>query len=181
MEQMSPTAQILSMVASIIVALGGIELVKFLFNLRYHRRASSAQADQEETTAEQKAADLRRHELETANQMLAQVKEQNAYLGEQIKEYNRDKEEDRRLKSEMRYEIAELKRKTAGLQDEFTKSETRRKQAERYYCAVESCKRRRPPLGTYSSDAQVSSDLVIEVRGRDASGRFVKKNTPTEK
>lgn len=156
---------------------GGLELIKWLFSLRANRRKDTAQADQEEKTAEQQAADLRRHELDTAYQMLEQVKAQNQYLGEQIKAYHEDKAQDRELKESMRRELAELKmaqveqeRKMLGLQKAFTESETRRKNAERFYCVVEHCPQRRPPIGTYSTDAEMA------IIARDSHGRFTKKS-----
>ena len=134
---------------------GGLELIKWLFSLRANRRKDTAQADQEEKTAEQQAADLRRHELDTAYQMLEQVKAQNQYLGEQIKAYHEDKEQERKM---------------LGLQKAFTESETRRKNAERFYCVVEHCPQRRPPIGTYSTDAEMA------IITRDSHGRFTKKS-----
>lgn len=149
---------------TIILSLGGLELIKYLLGLiigyRSDRRKENAQAKQEEATAGQQDAELRKNEVAVMNQVIDTVRLQLTEVMEAYKtiraerdELRSDKEEDRKIKAELRYNVSELQRKVGGLEKAFTDSETRRLASERLYCSNEKCTRRKPPIGTYSSEA----------------------------
>lgn len=164
----------------ILAALGGLEFVKWIASLDIWRKKGKAevkkeeaQAKQEDNTAAQQQANLVSTQIETSKQMLEQMKQHNEYQAALLKSYELEKLEDRKIKQELRYKVTEHERKIEGLQRAFTESESRRIAAERLYCAKESCKIRKPPIGTYSSENPKPAAAVIE-RKRDAGGRFVK-------
>lgn len=160
----------------IVAALGGWEAIKYLLSLRANRRKDKAEAQQQENTALQQDVDIRKAEYELMKKFIEQYKDRNEELQSELKEYKADKAEDRKLKEELRKELAEVKmnqaeqeRRIKGLQTAFTESETRRKNAERFYCVVENCPQRHPPMGTFSTDAEMA------IITRDSRGRFAKK------
>lgn len=159
---------------AIVAGLGGWEAIKYLISLGANRRKDKAEAQQEETTAAQQQAELVRHQIETSNQMLEQMKMQNAYLGEQIAAYQQEKVEDRQLKKEYRYRIEELERKTDGLQAAFSREVTKKRDAERHYCAVENCTKRIPKMGEYSTETTDINAIMEQPRDR-RTGRFTRK------
>ena len=172
----------------IVVALGGWEAIKYLLSLRANRRRDKAQAKQEEATAGQQDADLRQKELDLLNQIVETTKQQYGELKQRYDELLEERKDDRKEMDALRKEVAELKlalaeqeRKTSGLQRAFTESETKRLEAERYFCAFENCTKRQPPFGTYtpeSGSGLVSIDdeaATVQVKERDEKGRFKKK------
>ena len=167
MEGMNMLPMWVEVFIGIATALGGWEAIKYLLSLRANRRKDKAEAVQEEMTAAQQQAELVRHQLETSAQMLEQMKAQNTYFAEQVKAYEADKEEDRKLKRELRLTVAEHERKIDGLQRAFNESETRRRAAERLFCSVEECPQRVPPLGTYNGG---------DIPPRKSNGQFAKRN-----
>lgn len=151
----------LDMFLAIVAALGGWEAVKYLLSLRANRRKDKAEADEADAVAHQQAATAgemdaawRKNELDLLNSFVETAKVQ----------YNdllKEKEEDRRIKAELRselrryeHEVLENTRKIEGLQRAFTEEIARRRSLERLYCSNETCKRRQPPLGTFSLDEQ---------------------------
>lgn len=157
----------LNMTLAIATAFGGIEFVKWLVSLGAHRRKDKAQAKQEEATAGQQDADLRQKEYELMNQFVETAKQQFEDMKGRYDMLLAEKNDDRKIKAELRIKVAELERKTDGLQRAFTESESRRRSAERLYCSVESCTKRKPPIGTYDSAA-------IHERPRRENGQFEK-------
>ncbi len=139
---------------AILAALGGLELVKYLISLRANRRKDKAQAAQEEASAGTQDAEWRKNELELMNQFVETAKQQFEDLKQRYDTLLEEKKEDRKLKQEYRLQLAEHERKIEGLQRAFSESETRRKRSERLYCSEENCVKRKPPLGTYDSEAQ---------------------------
>lgn len=174
----------LNVFIGILAALGGFEFIKWvvglIVNWRAHRRKNSAEATESEAVAHQQAAtagqqdaDWRQKELELMTSFVNTAKVQYEDLTKRYEEQKLEKEEDRKIKHELRMKVAEHERKIDGLQRAFTESESRRIAAERLYCAKESCKLRKPPIGTYSSDNPHPATVAVE-RKRDAGGRFVK-------
>ena len=145
----------LNMTLAIATAFGGIELLKWLASLRAHRRRDRAQAKQEEASAAQSDTDWRQKELELMTSFVNTAKGQYDDLTRRYDDLKGEKEEDRRIKQELRLKVSEHERKIDGLQRAFTESESRRIAAERLYCSVESCTNRRPPIGTYDSSKPV--------------------------
>lgn len=140
-------------------AFGGLELLKWFASLDIFRRkvkaeaqTQEAQAKQEAITAEQQQNALVHQQLEMSSQMLAQMKQHNAYLGEQLATYQQEKLEDRKLKSEYRYRISELERSVAGMKAVFGREVAKKKDAELHYCANEKCTIRIPKMGEYSTE-----------------------------
>lgn len=142
------------MTLAIAAAFGGIELLKWLVSIGAHRRKDKAQAKQEETTAGKQEADLRQKEYELMNQFVETAKQQFEDMKGRYDTLLAEKNDDRRIKVELRIKVAELERKTDGLQRAFNESESRRRSAERLYCSDESCLKRRPPIGTYVSSVK---------------------------
>lgn len=161
---------------AIVAGLGGWEAIKYLISLGANRRKDKAEAAQEETTAAQQQAELVRHQIETSNQMLEQMKQHNAYLGEQISTYQQEKIEDRKLKQEYRYRIEELERKTDGLQTAFNREVAKKRDAERHYCATEKCQHRVPKMGDYATDTADINAILDPPRDK-RTGRFVSRKT----
>lgn len=162
----------------IAAALGGFEFIKWIVGLivnwRAHRRKESAEAKeadavahQQVATAGQQDADWRQKELELMTAFVGTAKQQYEDLTRRYEELKAEKDEDRKIKSELRMTVAQHERKIDGLQRAFTESESRRISAERYYCAVEGCTLREPPLGTYDSSKTIP---------RRKNGQFAKKN-----
>lgn len=158
----------------IVAGLGGLEFIKYLLSLRANRRKDKAEAKQQEATAGQQDAELRQKELDLLNQIVETTKQQYGELKERYDELLTERKSDRAEMDALRKEVAELRiwkaeqeRKTEGLQRAFTESESRRKAAERLYCADESCTKRRPPIGTYHSEAVP----------RNSKGQFVARKT----
>lgn len=174
-----------NVVIGIVVSFGGLEFIKYLVDLFVNWRAnkrknsaeakeSEAEAKQQEATAGQQDAELRQKELDLLNQIVETTKQQYGELKERYDELLTERKSDRAEMNALRKEVAELRiwkaeqeRKTEGLQRAFTESESRRISAERYYCAVEGCTLREPPLGTYDSS---------KVIPRRKNGQFAKKN-----
>ena len=186
MEEMQTLPMWVNVFIGIAAALGGWEAIKYLISLRANRRKDSAQAKQEEATAGQQDADLRQKELELLNQIVETTKSQYGELKQRYDELLVERKADREEMDELRREVAELRvslaeqeRKTAGLQRAFTESETKRLEAERYFCAFESCTKRQPPFGTYQPEHGVMSindeAATVQVPERDEKGRFKKK------
>ena len=173
------------MAGGMITALGGWEAIKYLLSLRANRRKDKAEAGQQEAIAGQQDAELRQKELDLLNQIVETTKAQYGELKQRYDELLVERKADREEMDALRKEVAELKlqlaeqeRKTAGLQRAFTESETKRLEAERYFCASESCTKRQPPFGTYTNGAAASVNdgaAVVQVKERDAKGRFTKK------
>lgn len=183
-----------NVVIGITVSFGGLEFIKYLVGLfvnwRANKRKNSAEAKESEAvahqqvaTAGQQDADWRQKELELMTSFVDTAKKQYADLTQRYEELKEEKEEDHKIKQELRKEIRALnlwkleqERKTEGLQRAFTESESRRIAAERLYCSREECKKRKPPIGTYSSDgAQPKPQPTVAIeRKRDSGGRFVK-------
>lgn len=169
----------------IAAALGGFEFIEWIVGLivnwRARRRKESAEAKeadavahQQVATAGQQDADWRQKELELMTAFVDTAKQQYEDLTHRYEELKAEKEEDRKIKQDLRREVnalnirlAENERKTDGLQRAFTESESRRIAAERYYCAVEGCTLREPPIGTYDSSKTIP---------RRKNGQFAKKN-----
>lgn len=173
----------LNIFLAIVAGLGGWEAIKYLISLGANRRKDKAEAQQEEahakqeeTTAQQQQAELVRHQIETSNQMLEQMKLQNAYLGEQISVYQQEKVEDRKLKKEYRFRIEELERKTDGLQLAFNREVAKKRDAERHYCATEKCQHRVPKMGDYATDTADINAILDPPRDK-RTGRFVSRKT----
>ena len=169
----------LNVFLGIVGAVGGLEFVKWIASFDIWRKKGKAeakkeeaQAKQEDNTAAQQHADLVSTQIETSKQMLEQMKQHNEYQAALLKSYEQEKLEDRRIKQELRLEVTDLKRQVTGLQDAFTKEVSARRSAERLYCSLESCKRRKPPIGTYSADNPPERSVVT--RPRSANGQFVK-------
>ena len=177
-----------AMAGGMVTALGGWEAIKYLLSLRANRRKDKAEAAQGEALAGQQDAELRQKELDLLNQIVETTKAQYGELKQRYDELLMERKADREEMDALRKEVAELKlqlaeqeRKTAGLQRAFTESETKRLEAERYFCAIENCTKRRPPFGSYHSSGdgigarpvtpeETRPDLV-----RDKKGRFTKK------
>ena len=158
----------------IVAALGGLEFIKYLLSLRANRRKDKAEAAQGEALAGQSDADLRQKELALLNDIVETTKQQYGELKQRYDELLVERKADREEMDALRKEVAELRvwkaeqeRKTEGLQRAFTESESRRKAAERMYCADEACTKRRPPIGTYHGE-----DMP-----RNSKGQFVARKT----
>lgn len=158
METMNQLPMWVNVFIGIAAALGGWEAIKYLLSLRANRRKDKAEAKQQEAAAGQQDADLRQKELELLNQIVETTKSQYGELKERYDELLAERKSDRAEMDALRKEVAELRlwkaeqeRKTEGLQRAFTESESRRKNAERLYCADEKCTHRHPPIGTYDS------------------------------
>jgi hypothetical protein len=154
--------QWLKLVSAVIVGLGGaagiLELIKYLFSLRAHRRKDNAEAKKEEASAGQQDAELREKELHVLNQIadaakaqLYEWKQAYADVKAEREALKADKEEDRRIKSELRMELAKVKRQCNGVQETLNLEIAARRSAERLYCDNEACLIRHPPKGTYHS------------------------------
>jgi hypothetical protein len=146
----------------IAAALGGFEFIKWIVGLivnwRARRRKESAEAKEADAVAHQQVAaagqqdaDWRQKELELMTAFVQTAKEQYEDLTRRYDELKAEKNEDRKIKQELRLKMTEHERKIDGLQRAFTESESRRIAAERLYCSVESCTKRHPPMGTYDS------------------------------
>ena len=171
----------------IVAALGGWEAIKYILSLRANRRKEKAEAGQQEALAGQSDADLRQKELELLNQIVETTKSQYGELKQRYDELLEERKDDRKEMDALRKEVAELKlalaeqeRKTSGLQRAFTESETRRLEAERYFCAFENCTKRQPPFGTYKPEigdyVSINDEVAaVQAKGRDKKGRFKKK------
>lgn len=166
----------------IVTALGGWEAIKYLLSLRANRRKDKAAAAQGEALAGQSDADLRQKELALLNDIVETTKQQYGELKQRYDELLLERKADRAEMDALRKEVAELKlqlteqgRKTAGLQRAFTESETKRLEAERLYCAVADCTQRVPPIGTYGNEASGSIKPDVQPVVRDKKGRFTKK------
>ena len=158
MEEMNALPMWLNVFIGIAAALGGWEAIKYLLNLRANRRKDKAEAAQGEALAGQQDAELRQKELDLLNQIVETTKSQYGELKQRYDELLVERKADREEMDALRKEVAELKlqlaeqeRKTAGLQRAFTESETKRLEAERYFCAFENCTKRQPPFGSYHS------------------------------
>lgn len=165
----------------IVAALGGWEAIKYLLSLRANRRKDKAQAKQEEATAGQQDADLRQKELDLLNQIVETTKQQYGELKQRYDELLKERKADREEMDALRKEVSELRTTTGNLQRAFAESETSRLEAERYFCAFESCTKRQPPFGTYKPDASGIVSIndeaaTVQVKERDPkTGRFKKK------
>lgn len=170
----------------IAAALGGWEAIKYLLSLRANRRKDKAEAGQQEAIAGQQDAELRQKELDLLNQIVETTKAQYGELKQRYDELLVERKADREEMDALRKEVAELKlalaeqeRKTAGLQRAFTESETKRIEAERYFCAFENCTKRQPPFGSYNSSENAGGGYTPEETRpdlvRDAKGRFARK------
>ena len=166
----------------IAAALGGLEFIKWIVGLivnwnanRKKETAEAKEADavahQQVATAGQQDADWRQKELELMTAFVGTAKQQYEDLTRRYEELKAEKEEDRKIKQDLRREVnalnirlAEMERKTEGLQRAFTESEARRQDAEYHYCADEKCAKRKPRLGTYTTQP------------RAKNGKFAKKN-----
>jgi hypothetical protein len=162
----------LNVFTGIVLALGGLEFFKWIFSLDIFRRKGKAEAKEAEanahqqaTTAEQQEAELRRHELETAYQMIEQMKQQNAYLGEQIKLQRQEKEEDRKIKGELRMKVAEHERILIGIQKAWNIEMSKKRDAERHYCGVENCSARKPRMGEYETETTDLEAIIAQGGG----------------
>lgn len=155
--------QWLKLVSAVIVALGGaagiLELLKYLFSIRANRRKNTAEAKQQEATAGRQDAELREKELHVLNQIaeaakgqLEEWKQAYADVKAEREALKADKEEDRRIKSELRMELAKVQRQCNGVQVTLSNEIAARRAAERMYCDNEACTMRHPPKGTYHSD-----------------------------
>ena len=178
MEEMQTMPMWVNVFIGIAAALGGFELIKYLLSLRANRRKDKAQAKQEEATAGQQDADLRQKELDLLNQIVETTKQQYGELKQRYDELLKERKADREEMDALRKEVAELKlviaeqeRKTNGLQRAFTESEGRRMEAERLYCADESCPQRKKHAGIPIDDPTATT----QVKERDEKGRFKKK------
>ena len=178
MEEMQTMPMWVNVFIGIAAALGGFELIKYLLSLRANRRKDKAQAKQEEATAGQQDADLRQKELDLLNQIVETTKQQYGELKQRYDELLLERKADREEMDALRKEVAELKlalaeqeRKTNGLQRAFTESEGRRMEAERLYCADESCPQRKRHAGISIDDPTATT----QVKERDEKGRFKKK------
>lgn len=163
MEQMTMPMWV-NVFIGIAAALGGWEAIKYVISLRANRRKDKAEAGQQEAIAGQQDADWRQKELELMTSFVNTAKEQYEDLTKRYDEMKQEKDFDRKIKQELRLKLSEHERKIEGLQRAFTESETRRKAAERLYCADEKCPKRRPPLGTYDSTPRL----------RNKKGQFIK-------
>lgn len=145
--------------ANVLIGLGGLELIKYMLSLRAHRRKDDAEAKKEEVSAGQQDAELREKELhvliEIAEAAKAQVDEwKDAYatMRAEREDLRADKEQDRKIKAELRGKVAKFERQMAGVQEMLNKEIAARKAAESLYCDDETCILRHPPKGTYHSD-----------------------------
>lgn len=185
MEEMNALPMWLNVFLGIAAALGGWEAIKYLLSLRANRRKDKAEAAQGEALAGQQDAELRQKELDLLNQIVETTKSQYGELKQRYDELLVERKADREEMDALRKEVAELKlqlaeqeRKTNGLQRAFTESETKRLEAERYFCAVADCANRVPPIGEYHSSGDGNGiprpDEAPYIR--DKKGRFTKKD-----
>jgi len=148
--------QWLKLVLAVIAGLGGgtviLEIFKYLVSLPFHRRKDKAEAKKEEATAGQQDAELREKELHVLNQIAEAAKGQLEEYKQAYADAKADKEEDRRIKSELRMELAKVQRQCNGVQVTLSNEIAARRAAERMYCDNEACTMRHPPKGTYHSD-----------------------------
>ena len=166
-ETMTTMPMWMNMALAVLTALGGIELVKYLLSLRANRRKDKAEAKQQEATAGQQDAELREKELHVLNQIAEAAKGQLEEWKHSYEALKAEKEEDRKIKAELRMDVAKLKRQVAGLQEKINEETSLRKGAERLYCDNEACTIRHPPKGTYHS----------EIMPRNSKGQFVSRKT----
>ena len=152
--------QWLKLVGAVIAGLGGaaglLELMKYLFSLTAHRRKDKAEAKMEEANAGRQDAELREKELHVLNQIAEAAKGQldewkQAYADAKAEReaLKADKEEDRKIKSELRMEVAKLQRQYNGVQLTLKNEIAARHATERLFCDNEACLIRHPPKGTY--------------------------------
>ena len=151
----------------IVAGLGGLEFIKYLLSLRANRRKDKAEAKQQEATAGQQDAELREKELHVLNQIAEAAKGQLEEWKHSYEALKAEKEEDRRIKAELRMDVAKLKRQVAGQQETINLEIAARKSAERLYCSNEDCTIRKPSIGTYHS----------EKVPRNSKGQFVARKT----
>lgn len=148
--------QWLKLVLAVIAGLGGgtviLEIFKYLVSLPFHRRKDKAEAKKEEATAGQQDAELREKEITVLNKIVEAAKEQLDEFKQANVALKAEKEEDRRIKSELRMELAKVKRQCNGVQTTLSAEIAARRAAERLYCDNETCTLRHPPKGTYHSD-----------------------------
>lgn len=162
----------------IVAALGGFEFFKWIASLDIWRKKGKSEAKEAEAVAHQQVAaagqqdaDWRQKELELMTAFVQTAKEQYEDLTRRYDELKAEKNEDRKIKQELRLKMTEHERKIDGLQRAFTESESRRIAAERLYCSVESCTKRHPPMGTYDS---------TKVTPRRKNGQFAPKKVASD-
>lgn len=164
MEELSKMPIWLDMFIGVIAAIGGLEGLKYLLSLRAHRDKDNAEAHSAAAEAGQSDADWRQKEFQLMTSIVETTKHQYEEVSQQLQQERKraedEKNEDRKIKSKLRVAVAELERKVDGLQRAFTESESRRKNAERFFCSKETCKQRIPPLGKYTSDEKVKKPAV---------------------
>lgn len=184
MEEMNALPMWLNVFLGIAAALGGWEAIKYLLSLRANRRKDKAEAAQGEALAGQQDAELRQKELDLLNQIVETTKSQYGELKQRYDELLVERKADREEMDALRKEVAELKlqlaeqeRKTNGLQRAFTEAETKRLNAERYYCGIVDCGQRVPPIGEYNPDkvTPIKPEDTTQIVSRDKKGRFAKK------
>jgi len=136
-------------------AIGGFEGIKYLLNLRSNKRkdnagASSAEADaiKSQMDAQAAIAEYFKENIEYFQKQSKQIAEENQQLREEIRqlrvEFNQFKQTSSKREKEDSYKITTLERQVKGLQ-------TQKKRAERFFCEIEKCDKRKPPFGTYVS------------------------------
>lgn len=153
-----------------LAALGGFEFIKWLVSLivNWHgnKRKNSAEAKESEAIAHQQAAtagqqdaDWREKELQLMTSFVNTAKEQYEDLTRRYDELKAERSQCHKDRTEMMMEMRKFEtlakdnaRKIEGLQKAFNEEVAKRRAAERLYCSIETCKKRQPPLGTFSSD-----------------------------
>lgn len=164
MEDKTSFIEVLNLAISFLLALGGLEFIKYLVSLRSNRRKEAAQAKQEEAVAGQNDAELRQKELDLLNGIITTTKEQFEELKTKYDDLAKQAKADA-------YLIAQNDRRIRGLERAFQKEVAKKKNAELHYCGDESCTKRQPEMGQYHTE-------TIDIFGdRDDRGRFVKRRT----
>ena len=186
----------LNVAIGIATALGGWEAIKYLLSLRHHRKKDKAEAQKEEALAQQEGAhakqedtDWREKELALMTQFVNTAKVQyedltHRYddltaryddLAKERKECHTDKAQMQSAMRRFAKQVEEQERKMEGLQKAFTEEVARRQAVERFYCSIEECKKRRPPLGTYSAEA---ADTAAPVKAKKTVSAKPKAASP---
>ena len=145
--------------AQLAIALGGIELLKWLYEITFHRKSNHKRADAEanQITAEANQADVdyRQKEMELISQQIDFNKNQLAGLREEYHELLEEKKAIKAQYKSVKVNYSELARKVDGLQKAFNEAfateVAKKKEAEYNICYKDNCKMREPKRGTYVS------------------------------
>ena len=142
-------------IISIITAIGGWELIRYLINLRTNRRKEEAEAETAETSATKELQDV-------YQQLISDVKADRDEQRTYINELNEDRKRLRDEREELRQRIDDTEKKVRELQREVARNGRMVESLRPFVCAAIGCRKRVPVTISENGEVERQQDNELD-------------------